>query len=89
VTIYSCDVNMVALCFSLLLNAIRILGTGLIWRRCFDGLYTSIISMANEADDSGSLDLFNAYVENCGSASTLGVTELFAMGKIGPELHLG
>jgi hypothetical protein len=31
--------------------------------------------MANEANDSGSLDLFDAYVENGDSVSTLGVSE--------------
>jgi hypothetical protein len=39
---------------------------------------------ADEADDSVSLD-----VESCGSVSTPGVTELFAMEKNDPKLHLG
>jgi hypothetical protein len=35
--------------------------------------------VADEADHHVSPDLFD--VESCGSVSTLGVTELFAMGK--------
>jgi hypothetical protein len=44
--------------------------------------------VVDEVDDSASLDLYDVYVENCGSVSTLGVTEWFAMGQIVPELHL-
>jgi hypothetical protein len=80
---------MVALCFSLLLNATGILGTGLISRRCFDGVYISIPSLANEVGGSGSLNLYDVDYENCGSVSALGVTELFAIEKKCPELRLG
>jgi hypothetical protein len=44
-------------------------------------VYVSIPSAAEEADGSGSLDLFYVDDESCGSVSTLGVTELFATKK--------
>jgi hypothetical protein len=62
------------------LKAVRILGTGLI-SRCFDGVYVSITLVADEADGSGCLNLFDVDDESCGSVFTTGVTELFAMEK--------
>jgi hypothetical protein len=44
-------------------------------------VYVSIPSVADEADGSGSLDLFHVDDESCGSVATLGVTELFATEK--------
>jgi hypothetical protein len=72
---------MAAPCFGLLLKATGILGTRLISKRCFDGVYASVPSVAGEEDGSGSLDLFEVDVESCGSVATLGVTELFVMEK--------
>jgi hypothetical protein len=68
---------MAAICFILLLKAVGILGTGLISRKCFDGVYVSIPSVIDEADGSESLNLLD--VERCGPVSTHEVTELFAM----------
>jgi hypothetical protein len=46
--IHSCDIRMVAHCFSLFLDAIGTLGTGLISMRSFDSVYISIPSAAGE-----------------------------------------
>jgi hypothetical protein len=46
-----------------------------------------IPSVANEADSSAALNLFDAGVERFNSASTPGISELSVMKKSDPELH--
>jgi hypothetical protein len=61
--------------------AVGILGTGLISRRCFVGVYISIPSVVGEAGGSGYPDLLDVDVESRGFVSTRGVIELSAMEK--------
>jgi hypothetical protein len=79
---------MVAPFSILLFMAVWISGTRLIWRRHFDGVYTTFPSMADEEDGSGSLDLFHVDAEGLGSASTSGVTEKPAMDEKLPGITL-
>jgi hypothetical protein len=69
---------MAALCLSFFLNAAGIFKTRLISRRRFDGVHASIPSVADEADGSGSLNLFDGDVESCGSVSMHRLTKLSA-----------
>jgi hypothetical protein len=51
-------------------------------------VYVPILTLLQEADPSGSLDLYNVDIEPYTSVCMLGVTEFIAMEKKWTELYL-